>query len=36
VRQIESKAVRKLQSPYRSKALTSFLDGQEPLPADVP
>ncbi len=36
VRQIESKAVRKLQSPYRSRALTSFLDGVEPLPADVP
>jgi RNA polymerase primary sigma factor len=27
VRQIESKAVRKLQQPYRSKALMSFLDG---------
>ena len=27
VRQIESKAVRKLQQPYRSKALTSFVDG---------
>jgi RNA polymerase primary sigma factor len=36
VRQIESKAVRKLQSPYRSRALSSFLDGVEPLPADVP
>jgi RNA polymerase primary sigma factor len=28
VRQIESKAVRKLQQPYRSKALASFLDGE--------
>ncbi|MCC9602396.1 sigma-70 family RNA polymerase sigma factor [Stieleria sp. JC731] len=27
VRQIESKAVRKLQQPYRSKSLASFLDG---------
>jgi len=27
VRQIESKAVRKLQQPYRSRALSSFLDG---------
>ena len=27
VRQIESKAVRKLQQPYRSKTLASFLDG---------
>jgi RNA polymerase primary sigma factor len=27
VRQIESKAVRKLQHPQRSKALTSFVDG---------
>jgi RNA polymerase primary sigma factor len=36
VRQIESKAVRKLQSPYRSRALSSFLDGVEPRPADVP
>jgi RNA polymerase primary sigma factor len=27
VRQIESKAVRKLQQPYRSKSLLSFLDG---------
>ncbi len=27
VRQIESKAVRKLQQPYRSQALSSFLDG---------
>ena len=29
VRQIESKAVRKLQQPYRSKTLSSFLDGVE-------
>ena len=29
VRQIESKAVRKLQQPYRSKSLASFLDGAE-------
>jgi RNA polymerase primary sigma factor len=36
VRQIESKAVRKLQSPYRSRALASFLDGVEPIPVDVP
>ena len=36
VRQIESKAVRKLQSPYRSRALPSFLDGVEPMPVDVP
>ncbi|MBX3425027.1 MAG: sigma-70 family RNA polymerase sigma factor [Pirellulales bacterium] len=37
VRQIESKAVRKLQSPYRSRALVGFLDGaEEILPADVP
>jgi RNA polymerase primary sigma factor len=36
VRQIESKAVRKLQSPYRSRALTGFLDGIEPMPLDVP
>ena len=27
VRQIESKAVRKLQQPYRSRSLSSFLDG---------
>ena len=30
VRQIESKAVRKLQQPYRNKTLMSFLDGAEP------
>ncbi len=29
VRQIESKAVRKLQQPYRSRGLASFLDGVE-------
>lgn len=32
VRQIESKAVRKLQQPYRSRALMSFVEGLE-LPA---
>ncbi|QDU94605.1 sigma-70 family RNA polymerase sigma factor [Lignipirellula cremea] len=31
VRQIESKAVRKLQQPYRSRGLVSFLDGVEPV-----
>jgi len=37
VRQIESKAVRKLQSPYRSRTLVGFLEGvDDPLPADVP
>jgi len=35
VRQIESKAVRKLQSPYRSRILTGFLDGVEPAPVDA-
>ncbi len=35
VRQIESKAVRKLQSPYRSRTLTGFLDGVEPTPVDA-
>jgi RNA polymerase primary sigma factor len=35
VRQIESKAVRKLQSPHRSRALTGFLEGVEPIPVDV-
>ncbi len=29
VRQIESKAVRKLQQPYRNRSLSSFLDGYE-------
>ena len=32
VRQIESKAVRKLQQPYRNRGLSSFLDGVEPQP----
>jgi RNA polymerase primary sigma factor len=36
VRQIESKAVRKLQSPYRSRALAGFLDGGEQLAAELP
>ena len=35
VRQIESKAVRKLQSPYRSRILVGFLDGAEPEPIPV-
>lgn len=35
VRQIESKAVRKLQSPYRSRSLTGFLDGVEPIQVDA-
>ena len=35
VRQIESKAVRKLQSPFRSRALVGFLDGAEPEPVDA-
>ncbi|MEO2046304.1 MAG: sigma-70 family RNA polymerase sigma factor [Pirellulales bacterium] len=35
VRQIESKAVRKLQSPYRSRILVGFLDGAEPVPVDA-
>lgn len=36
VRQIESKAVRKLQSPYRSRALAGFLDGaDEQLPVEM-
>lgn len=30
VRQIESKAVRKLQQPFRSRPLSGFLDGPEP------
>jgi RNA polymerase primary sigma factor len=30
VRQIESKAVRKLQQPYRCRTLLSFVDGAEP------
>jgi RNA polymerase primary sigma factor len=32
VRQIESKAVRKLQQPYRTRALAGFLDGVEDMP----
>ncbi len=36
VRQIESKAVRKLQQPYRSRSLMSFLDGVEPTIAADP
>jgi len=35
VRQIESKAVRKLQSPYRSRTLAGFLDGVEPIPVEA-
>ena len=35
VRQIESKAVRKLQQPYRSRALASFLDGTEASPVET-
>ncbi len=31
VRQIESKAVRKLQQPYRCRPLVGFLDGVEPM-----
>ncbi|WP_164102040.1 sigma-70 family RNA polymerase sigma factor [Candidatus Laterigemmans baculatus] len=34
VRQIESKAVRKLQQPYRAKSLVSFLDGAELMVGD--
>ncbi len=34
VRQIESKAVRKLQQPYRAKSLVSFLDGAELMVSD--
>jgi RNA polymerase primary sigma factor len=34
VRQIESKAVRKLQQPYRARSLASFLDGVE-VPVDL-
>ncbi len=36
VRQIESKAVRKLQQPYRNKALMSFVDGVEPQLTETP
>jgi RNA polymerase primary sigma factor len=36
VRQIESKAVRKLQQPYRNRPLLGFLDGEErPIPLPV-
>jgi RNA polymerase primary sigma factor len=34
VRQIETKAVRKLQQPYRARSLASFVDGVE-IPADA-
>ena len=36
VRQIESKAVRKLQQPYRNRGLSSFLDGVDPQPWEGP
>ena len=36
VRQIESKAVRKLQQPYRSRSLAGFLDGCEVPQVDDP
>jgi len=36
VRQIESKAVRKLQQPYRSRSLANFLDGVDPIEAQEP
>ncbi len=35
VRQIESKAVRKLQQPYRTRALAGFLDGVELPPLEA-
>jgi RNA polymerase primary sigma factor len=35
VRQIESKAVRKLQQPYRTRALAGFLDGVELPPVEA-
>jgi RNA polymerase primary sigma factor len=35
VRQIESKAVRKLQQPYRTRALAGFLDGVDLPPAET-
>jgi RNA polymerase primary sigma factor len=35
VRQIESKAVRKLQQPYRTRALVGFLDGVEMPPVEA-
>jgi len=34
VRQIESKAVRKLQQPYRARTLASFVEGFDPLTLD--
>lgn len=34
VRQIESKAVRKLQQPYRARTLASFVEGLDPLMLD--
>ncbi len=36
VRQIESKAVRKLRQPYRAKSLASFVDGVEAANHDAP
>jgi len=36
VRQIESKAVRKLQQPYRARALASFVEGLDTLPIPDP
>jgi len=35
VRQIESKAVRKLRQPYRAKSLASFIDGHAVTPQDI-
>jgi RNA polymerase primary sigma factor len=35
VRQIESKAVRKLQQPYRTRALAGFLDGVDVPPLET-
>jgi RNA polymerase primary sigma factor len=35
VRQIESKAVRKLQQPFRSRALASFVEGVEVVHIDA-
>jgi RNA polymerase primary sigma factor len=35
VRQIESKAVRKLQQPYRTRSLVGFLDGMEMPPVEA-
>ena len=34
VRQIETKAVRKLQQPYRARSLASFIEGVE-IPTDA-